>query len=353
MVLLTCGYHHGGGRASPVVLTVGQPQPDTVIRLGFNAYAAQVTAGALYKISITSPTSDTDLLVFGTDSSYRVLATCAINNTSIIGTSPEDCVIVAQGNALYFAVDGTFITPNVASYTIDIELLPGSNLTFSTPVLDSTTQTGAKRYAVPVSPGVTYTIGITGLTDDVDLYVFGNDNTFSAQAICSIDNTLFTGTTPEDCTLTSSGNTFYFIVDGIFSSTATIQYTALTTPTPIIPVPSNEGTIGSPIVVTVNTSSTGQVAYSGTSYYAVGGLSAGTRYTVSIIGLTGNANLKVFGSDSTFTTLSGCLSNNTFFREETPEDCTVISPGTTMYFSVIANTTSGGVAFINLVEPGP
>ncbi len=242
-ILVTCGHDHERGTSVPAIMTVGQPQSDTVVRLGFNDYAAAVTPGALYKISITSPTDDTDLLVFGADSSYTVLATCAINNTSIIGTSPEDCIMTAPGSTLYFSVDGTFLTAGAASYVIDIELLTETHLTLQTPLSDSTTQRSAVVYTVPVSPGVAYTIGMTGLSDDVDLFVFGNDNTFTALATCSIDNTRFIGTTPEDCTWTSSAGTLYFIVDGIFSSAAVVQYTVLATPAPVVPVPSNEGSL--------------------------------------------------------------------------------------------------------------
>jgi len=344
-ILVTCGNDHGRSAAVPAILTVGQPQSDTVVRLGFNDYAAAVTPGALYKISITSPTDDTDLLVFGADSTYSVLAQCSINNTSIIGTSPEDCIMAAPSSTLYFSVDGTFLTAGAASYVIDIELLPGTNLVLQTPLSDSTSQRSAVVYTVPVSPGVAYTIGMTGLSDDADLSVFGNDGTFTALAACSIDNTRFIGTTPEDCTWTSSAGTLYFIVDGIFSSAAVVQYTVLAMPAPVVPIPTNEGTPGSPVPLFLNTPITGQVAYGGTSFYAVSGLTIGTRYTVSILGLTGNANLTV-------TTPASCLVDNTNFTVTTPEDCTLVASGSTLYFTVATNT-SGGVAYINLIEPGP
>lgn len=351
-ILVTCGHDNGRGTPVPTIMTVGQPQSDTVVRLGFNDYAAAVTPGALYKISITSPTDDTDLLVFGADSTYSVLAPCAINNTSIIGTSPEDCIMTAPGSTLYFSVDGTYLASGAATYVIDIELLTETHLTLQTPFSDSTTQRSAVVYTVPVSSGTAYTIGMTGLSDDADLVVFGNDNTFTAPTTCSTDNTRFIGTTPEDCTWTSSAGTLYFIVDGIFSSAPVVQYTVLATPAPVVPVPTNEGSPGSPVPLSLDTPITGQVAHSGTSFYAVSGLTVGTRYTVSILGLTGNANLTVFGSDNLFSTQASCLIKNTEFIGTTPEDCTLVASAGTLYFTVAANTTSG-VAYINLVEPGP
>jgi len=355
LVVVGCGESHRGegGPPPPFAVTVGSPFSDSIEQFDFNEYTATVTPGALYKISITNQTDDADLLVFGTDSTYTTLAQCAIDNTSLLGTSSEDCVMVATGTTLFFGVDGTYLTMGSATYTVEIVLLTTTNMALSTPFPVSTTQTGAVVSAVTVSPGVTYTTSITGLSDNVDLYMFGNDNTFSTQAICAITNTRFTGTRPEDCTLVSSGGTLYFIIDGIFSSAATVQFTALTAPTPIVPNPSNEGTIGSPIALTVGTPAAGQVAWGGTSFYTVSGLSTGARYTVSITGLTGNANLKVFGNDSTFTTPASCLTDNTFSGGTTPEDCTFVASGSALYFSVAADTTSAGVAYINLVEPGP
>jgi hypothetical protein len=353
LMLMTCGGGQGRPAPSPPLeLTVGSSLPDTIARSTFNAYVATVSPGDLYKISISNQTDDADLLVYGSDSSYTTLANCSIDNTSIIGTSPEDCVIIAPSGTLYFGVDGTFISAGAATYTVDIELLTVTNLILSTPLADSTTQKKAAVYAVTVPPGVPTTVGITGLSDDVDLHVFGSDNTFSTHAACSPDNTRFTGTTPEDCTLTTSGTSLYFIVDGIFSSTATIQYTALATPTPVIPSPVSEGTISSPIAIQVNASTTGQVSYGGTSYYAVGGLTQGAHYTISILALSANATLKVF-TENTFTTMANCLIDNTSFLGTIPESCTLVAPGTTLYFTVAANTTSAGVAFLNLVEPGP
>ena len=354
VIIAACGstMDDGGIPPSPVVVTVGSPIFDNVAILGFNTYAATVSPGALYKISITNQSDDADLLFFGTDSTFATLAQCSIDNTSLSGKLSEDCVMVASGNTLYFGVDGTYVS-GAASYTLDIEQLTITSMTLSTPFPGSTTQRGTIVSAVTVSPGVTYTTSITGLSDDANLYMFGNDNTFSTLANCAITNAHFSGTAPEDCTLVSSSGILYFIIDGIFSSAATVQFTALTVPTPIVPNPSNEGTIGSPVSLSVNTPIPGQVAWGGTSFYMVSGLSASTHYTVSITGLTGNANLKVFGSDNTFTTPASCLVDNTSLPLPAPEDCTLITSGNALYFSVAADTTSAGVAFINLIEPGP
>ena len=356
--LAGCGGDGGGNPpAIPVSpMTVGVPLTDTVAFNGFNAYAVPVIPGALYKISMTALTDDADLLFFGTDSTFTFLASCAVDNTRIIGVSSEDCIVNASANSLYFAVDGSFLSTSNATFTIDVESLsPPTNLLLSLPVSDMTTQTSAAAYAVPVTPGVAYTISITGLTDDADLFIFGDDATFSSQAGCSIENTRFIGTTPEDCTLTSTGGTLYFVVDGVFSTVQSVTYAALVTPAPPVSNTVNEGSTVAPAIVSVGTPSFGQVGPAGTSYYVTSGLTPNTRYTVSITGLTNDADLKVF-SDNTFTTSAACLPNrnNTGFAGTTPEDCSIFVPGGTLYFSISAGFGNvNGVGFVNLVNLGP
>jgi hypothetical protein len=337
-------------------MTVGVPITDTVVFNGFNAYAVSVIPGELYKISISGLTDDADLLFFGTDSTFTFLASCAVDNTRFIGLSSEDCIINAPGNALYFEVDGTFLSASSATFTIDVELLSApTTLILSLPSSDMTTQTSAAAYAVPVTPSVAYTISITGITDDADLFIFGDDVTFSSPATCSIDNTRFIGTTPEDCTLTSTGGMLYFIVDGIFSTAQSVTYSALVTPAPPVSNTVNEGSITTPAIANVGTPSYGQVGPAGTSYYVASNLTPNTRYTVSITGLTNDADLKAY-SDNTFTNPVTCLPNrnNTGFAGTTPEDCSIFISGGTLYFSVSAGFGNvNGAGFINLVKLGP
>jgi len=335
-------------------LIVGAPVNDAVARGGFNAYSASVIPGELYKISVTGLTDDIDLNVYDTDNTFTNPILCPIDNSSTVGIGNEDCIISASGNTLFFGVDGGFVAGSAAVYTIDIELLPLTNASLSLPFGDVTTRQSAGVYTVPVPAGTTHTVSITGLTDDVDLYVFIDDGAVIAPATCFPDNTLLIGTAPEDCTVTVSSGALFFVVDGIFSSAFTAQYTVLVTPTPSVPAPISEGSTAIPIGVLLDTPVTGQVGQGSTSFYAVSGLIPGTRYTVSITGLSGDANLTVFGNDTTFTVPATCLTgDNTSFIDTTAEDCTVALSGSSLFFTVTANTTSGGVAFINLVSPGP
>ncbi len=352
--LFSCGDHHRPARPafSETTLTVGVPVNDVVVIGGFNGYVVSVIPGQIYKISITNVSDDADLLYFATDSTFTAITGCNVDNTAIKVPSPEDCIVVAPADTVFFGVNGSFLQTSSAVFTVDVEQLAITDLTVSLPKLDSTTQTTARVYALPVTPGSPHTIAMTGLDDDADLYVFNNDTLTSPNA-CTIDNTLFIGTTPEDCTLTAAGDTIFFIVDGIFSTAPTVLFTAFGAPAPALPGTANQGSIAAPASLTLDTLQDGQIAFQGTSFYVATGLTAGARYTVSINGLTNNANLTVFNNDSTFTTPATCSINNTLFAGTTPEDCTLTASGSSIFFTITANTTSGGVAFITLVEPGP
>ena len=233
LLLSACG--HGSDRVEvrvPVVdvLSPGSPVTDSVAYYEFKYYAAGVAPGAFYKISITGLSDDADLLVFGADGTFTFLAQCSIDNTVYFGTVPEDCVIRATGSTLYFGVDGAYIAGWAGFYTIDVEPVATTSLTLSIPQPDLLGRREARIYAVPAPVPDDYTISITGLSDDADLYVFGTDALLSVPAMCLIDNTQLIGTAPEDCTLLSGGGTLYFVVDGLFSSAAAVSYTALAAP---------------------------------------------------------------------------------------------------------------------------
>ncbi|HET7317505.1 MAG TPA: hypothetical protein VFK23_00070 [Nitrospirota bacterium] len=353
--------HGGGGGAAPApipttVLTVGAPVSDTIVRSTFNAYSATVTPGSFYKISITGMTDDVDLNVYDTDNTFRNPIICPIDNGAIIGTSPEDCILIPSGNTLYFGVNGSVLAGSAAVYTIDVELLPETNLNLSIPQGDQTTQRTAAAYSLPVTPGA-YTVSMTGLTDDADIHVFTENGSVVSPAVCSPpDNTLFIGKEPEDCTVNvnTSNTTVLFIVDGIFSSAPTVQYTALVTPAPNVAIPANEGSVAAPINILVDTPTTGSVGPAGTSRYQAAGLLPNLRYTLSITGLTGVANLTPF-ADSTFTTHIVCSIDNTLLAGTTPKSCTFQAPQAgTVFFDVSSIPgTVNGASYIILVEQGP
>jgi hypothetical protein len=212
------------------VLPVGSLMADSVAYPEFNYYRASVVPGAFYKISVTGMSDDADLLVFGTDNTFTVLAQCSVDNTAYIDITPEDCVIRAPGNTLYFGVDGYWLAGSVGYFTIAVEPVATKSLTLSESQPDTLARWEARIYGVPAPVPDDYTISITGLDNDADLYVFGTDAFLNAPATCLVDNTQLIGTASEDCTLLSGAGVLYFVVDGLFSTTAAVNYTALAAP---------------------------------------------------------------------------------------------------------------------------
>lgn len=351
ILTLSCHGHDNRPLFLPVQsVTPGVPINGAVTIGSFNRYAVSVIPGTVYKISITGLSDDVDLLFYGGDAGYSSLAACSIDNTSITGLSPEDCVVSASGSSFYFLVDGGFLSTPSGRYRLDVEPVSITGLNLSLPILDSTIQTEARIYAVAVTPGGSYTIALTELNDNADLFVF-RDAALGSPAGCSLDNRLLTGSTPEDCTLIADTAALYFVVDGLFGALPDILFTAFAAPAPAVAVPADQGTPGTPLGLFVDNPAAGQVGFNGTSYYSVAGLLPGTRYTVGINGLTNNADLTVYNNDSTFSAPSACSIDNTFFTRLTPEDCALTASGTALYFTVTANTN--GASYLLLVEPGP
>jgi hypothetical protein len=230
-----------------------------------------------------------------------------------------------------------------------VERVAETAMNISSPVLDVTTRTGAVLYAVPVTAGGTYTIALTELDNDADLYVF-RDFDLTQPAACAPDNRLFTGPTPEDCTFTADTSTLYIIVDGLFSSKPDVFFTAYASPAPLVAVPANQGSSGSPVSLPLGTISTGQVGAGGTSWYRASGLTGGQDYTVALNGMSGNVDLKVY-TDNSFSTRAVCSIDSTSFDSTTPESCTLTANSASLFFTVTAN--AGLASYLILAEPGP
>lgn len=67
--------------------------------------------------------------------------------------------------------------------------------------------------ATSITAGSSYIVSMTGLSDDMDLYVY-EDSAFSVPVTCNPDNTRNWYTIDEDCTFTPTGNEIFIMVDG-------------------------------------------------------------------------------------------------------------------------------------------
>ena len=177
-------------------------------------------------------------------------------------------------------------------------------------------------------------VGITGLTDKAQLRVLGGVNECATSS---------PGTSPKDCTVTASGSLLNIIVDGrqVIGSAGDYVITAVPAPFVTLPITGTGGSVprGVPTVGLVGTRQTNR--------YLTTGLTPGTR-TVSITGLTGDADLHVF-SDETYSVELDCTLRSPGDVANLPEDCT-LATGTALYFSVASGELNrDGAGYIILV----
>ena len=310
-------------------LTVGVPLTDRVSRGSAKVYAAGVSPGVLYRVSVTGLTDDVDLYMFGADSTFSSLAPCLIDHTVFLSTTPEDCTFIAGYSHLFIGIDGTYVSASTASYTIEVAPVTSSNrVVLSTPGLDSVAGGAANLYSVAVTAGTAYTTSITGLTDSS-----ASLNVADGTQV----HTSFAKATPKDFTVTALDTVQYFAVDGLTIAGATGHFVIMATPAPVVVIPI-VGTSGS---VPAATPTIGWVATRSTSQYHTDGLAAG-NHTVSIVGLTAAADFHVY-PDGTYSLESACTMQTTGVRE-------CIVPGPSAYFAVSAGPVNTvGAGYIMLV----
>lgn len=101
-----------------------------------------------------------------------------------------------------------------------------------------------------------------------------------------------------------------------------------------------EGSITTPLDVSSQLPHSGSVNDRSNSYYMVTGLTVGTDYIISLTGLSGDADLRVFDNDSSFATAAcSSLTNGT-----NNESCGVTASATTMYI-MVENFTSPSTSY--------
>lgn len=163
-----------------------------------------------------------------------------------------------------------------------------------------------------VVPGNRYTVSITGLTDNATLRVFGGVTECAD---------LSPNASPKECTVTAAGPLLTIRVEGNGVIGTAADYVVMAVPAVVVTLPIT-GTSGSipPGVPTV-----GLVGTRETSRYFSAGLTPGT-HTVSITGLTGDANLHVYSDDTYSFELDCTLRTLSTY-------CT-LTTGTALYFSV-------------------
>ena len=197
-----------------------------------------------------------------------------------------------------------------------VEPVVRTQLAVGMPVRDSVGREGARYYSAPVTPGVTYVVSLTGLTDSAAVLRVHNGGAVQGPVQAGV---------PKDVRVTAAGTRIDVDVDGLPVVKAHAAYHVSVLPAPVV----SGAVSGSSGLVPLGTPTVGWVEARGRSRYRLEGAGAGR--TISIVGLTGAAELHVY-PDSTYTMELECTLRNFGSRE-------CAAPGMVVYFEVVA----GGV----------
>lgn len=171
-------------------------------------------------------------------------------------------------------------------------------------------------YLFDVATGQNLTVALTGISSEAELVPVWPTS-------CDRGHLQRPGNEPEECRLTTAGTPLIMEV----AAPAAAAYTISIAPTPVLGTPINEGLVNIP----QNVPAKGQVATRGTSFYAATGLPVG-RHTVSITGLSGDADLHVY-ADGTYSMELDCTLRAAGDVLDEPEDCT-LPMASAVYFTV-------------------
>ena len=177
-----------------------------------------------------------------------------------------------------------------------------------------------------------HTVALTGRTGDARLRILAGSCTAGSGSTLP----------PEDCSFDASTGPVVVQVTG----TAGTHYQLWHAPTPRVLTPANEVR-----AITAGVPTVGQVATRSDSRYEVTGLTPG-NYTISIAGLSADADLKVY-FDGTYSMEQDCTLRAAGDVLPQPEDCTTASPGS-LYFSVRSGEVNrDGASYLMLVHAAP
>ena len=269
-----------------------------------------------------------------------------IHSTSDASTLAYSVTGLDPRKVYCFAVTGLDIMYNVVVQSSEVCAATGGghphsdgsiaspmDITGSLPYIGSV-DTTSSYYHITVSPSTAYTLSISNMSDNVDLFVYDNNSTFADNRItCSSENT---SVSDEQCNYYSTGPDLYVRVSG--------QNTAAGAPfvldiAEISIQGTGEGTSSAPVDM-ASLPYTGSVDTTLSFYNAA--VSQGTEYAVILSDLTDNADLYVYDNDGTFSALA-CSS---VFKTGFNEVCVITPSGTDLYILVSGVRTSSGADYV-------
>ncbi len=210
-------YSSEGSVDSPVVIDMGtavsHARTGEVGSIDSSYYELQAQADHRYTITLQNLEADADLTVYSDAEFLNEIA-----SSSDTGTSADEVTVETAGSAsLYVEVtpftggttfelaiqdEGTILSSEgSASSPVDIGDASSTEVTYEGQVTDSTDS----YYMVTVASGTNYDVAMTGLSSDIDLYVY-DDSDFSFE----LDSSVNLDTSDELVSgVSTSGTTLY------------------------------------------------------------------------------------------------------------------------------------------------
>jgi len=245
------------------------------------------------------------------------------------GTDSLISIYLDAGTYIILA-NSALASPEVGSYilTTTYTTVTPTSLTVGSPLPGRVERTDENSYEVPVAPGTAYTVSITRLTDNATLRVLGG-----ASGCTTVDVSTFA----TECTLVSAGPLLTVRVEGKEVVGPAADYVVMAVPAVVVTLPITN-TFGN---IPLGVPTVGFVETRSESRYFTTGLTPGT-HAVSIVGLTGAANLHIY-ADETYSLELDCT-----LREQ-KNSCT-LTTGPAVYFSVSSGPINrDGAGYIILV----
>lgn len=298
-------------------------------------YSIPVTAGKSYRVKITGLDANVSLFVDDVlDFGYPNL--CESHNLSI---SDEICIIEpVPSNTIYVRIKGSDTGGNYgASYVISVEeIVYPAEGTIDSPVLlgtaPTTTHAGSvdnfsSYYKATVLNGQAYRVTASAMVADVDIYVY--DDVSYSTLLCSATAS---STTDEFCITDPKPSTtdLYIRIDGNPSANGSTFNLS------VRPQYFNQGSIGTPLILSLNAVNEGEVDVAN-SYYRVDA-TVGDSYRVTLDNMNANANLYIY-SDSAF----GVWDCGSVNYGTVTDECVVTIPSNGNLYIRVSGDLSGGL----------
>lgn len=279
--------YNAEGSGTPVSLTYrGNTPYNGTVDNTESRYVINGLPSGNYGLTISGMIDNVDASLFS-DPNFSANITTSSN----AGTANE-YIQLTGGATLYLSISG-INTSAGASFVISIAPLSEGNISIANGSYNGTVDTSSSSYQIPNTvAGAYYKIDLANLSDDVDMYVFGE-----VQLNTLLCAPRVVGTVSESCYVKAVSATTMIIISGLKTGIGA-EYTLTVTR------PASEGDSLNPVQLAFGTAVlpyAGEVGDVGTglfnSFYQITGLTQNTTYIISVTGSTGDIDLDTYRVD--------------------------------------------------------